>query len=158
MRLSAVPLITYDFINSFTYGIQWMVRANDPLNLYFQIVDLDRGPYSVIGGWYNYSYGFNGPANVMTGTTGLRYMLGIGSSNQPYAIRVTFPSIDSSKVLPVFATQADASDASIWKVSVSSTQSIGSGNVEFTVYEGAKVYNFSVLDMLNVQSLNNGCC
>jgi len=158
MKLSAVALLNYQNTNNFAYANQWVIQSGDGVTLYFQVVDLDQGPYNVIGGYYNYSFGFGPVTQTLTGSTGNRYMVGVGSSNQPDAIRVTFPSIDSANVIQVFATQADPNDSSIWSINLSPTQIPATGNVQFTIYEGNNVRNFSVMDMLDVVSLNNGSC
>jgi hypothetical protein len=132
MLLSAKPILTYANTNQFSYGNQWTIRQGDPNILYFQVVDKDQSD--------------------------LRYMVGVGVSNIPASINVIFPSIDDSKIITIVATQADASDPSIWKISILSTQSPFSGNVKFSVTEGSNTRSFSVLNMLNVELVDNGSC
>lgn len=133
MRLSAKAITTYNTVNSYSFGNQWTVRAGDPNTLYFQIVDLDQ--------------------------SSLRYVLGIGVLNQPYGIIVTFPSIDNSKIINATAVQADAGDSSLWKVSLSSVQVPGGGNVQFAVQEGSAIRRFSVINLLGVEDpINDGSC
>jgi hypothetical protein len=155
MRLSAKPIISYCNVNNYSFGNQWIVRAGDPNTLYFQILDIDQ------------AVNVNNTSNfgVFTGITpvnpsaGLRYMLGIGSQNQPYGITVTFPSLDNSKTIVATAVQADANDSSIWKVSLSSLQSPGGGNVQFAIMEGSVVRRFSVMNMIGVDDpTNDGSC
>jgi hypothetical protein len=152
MRLSARPLLNYASVNSFSYGNQWIIRAGDPNVLYFQIVDLDQGPTSVVGG-PNPSFGFSG-ASTLSGNTGLRYMVGVGSGNQPAGITVTFPSIDDAQVLNSQAIQ-DPNDKSIWSVSLGQNQKPNSGNVVFAVSEGNSIRRFSVLNLLSVEYPQN---
>lgn len=148
MKLYAKALLNYSNINNFAYANQWGIRANEPNTLYFQLFDLDQGPTNTI----------NGPlfgAASFSGNTGLRYIAGVGSSNQPAGIVVTFPSLDDSKVLAINAVQADPNDGSIWKVSLSSVQVPASGNVQFAVTEGAITRRFSVLNLLSVENPTN---
>lgn len=148
MRLSARPILNFCSINNFSYGNQWIIRAGDPNTLYFQIVDLDQGPASVIGA-PNPVFGFQSTP-VLSGNIGLRYIVGVGVQNQPYSIAVTFPSIDDNQVLNIQAVQ-DPNDASIWSVSLGQNQKPNSGNVNFAVTEGNSIRRFNVLNMLSVE-------
>lgn len=133
MRLSAKAILTYGNVNALSFGDQWTVRAGEPNSLYFQLVDLDQA--------------------------GLRYMPGIGGSNQPYSVSVTFPSLDNSKVLTIAAVQANASDNSIWMIPITALQMPSSGNVRMAVTEGSTVRNFSVLNLISVEyPLTEGSC
>lgn len=159
MRISAKAIINYSDINSFSFANQWSINEGDSSNLYFQLVDLDR--------------------------SGLRYLLGIGSSNQPYSVNVTFPSnqvalntysnatnqgfapilntlnfptIDSSLITSFAGIQADANDPSVWKAVIPAGTSISSGNVLFSVTQGSNVTTFNVINLLQVQPLNPGSC
>lgn len=153
MRLIAKPIINWCDVNMFTYGNQWIVRSGDPLTLYFQIIDADQ---AIQGN--NQGIGiFTGITPVGT-TAGMRYLVGLGSSNQPYTVKVTFPSIDSSQSLTLIATQADANDSSIWKVSIPSNQFVSGGNVQFAIFEGSSVRRFSVQNIIAVEFLDNGSC
>ena len=122
-RLSARPLVNFQNINSFKYANQWNVSASNSDTLYFQLVDLDQCQ--------------------------LRYIAGIGSANMPVAVRVTFPSIDSSLVLTLLATQ-DPNDGSIWSITLPVTNTPCGGNVIFQLYEGNNIKSFTVLQMIVV--------
>jgi hypothetical protein len=154
MRLSAKPIIRWANVNDYSFGNQWIVRSGDPNTLYFQIVDTDQ---AISGN--NQGFGiFSGITPVGT-TAGLRYLLGIGVSNQPYGITVTFPSIDSTKVIQYAAVQADANDSSIWKVSLPASQIPSGGNVQFAIQEGSAIRRFSVMNMLGVEDpTDDGSC
>ena len=132
-RLSAKPIVDFQNINSFQYANQWIVRAGDQTTLYFQIVNLDSCPE-------------NCP---------LRYILGLGASNQPVQVRVTFPSIDCSNAFTLIASQ-DPNDGSVFSVVVPYTSTPATGNVQFIVYQGNNVSNFNVLQMMVVQYSNDG--
>ncbi len=132
MRLSAKLIQNYSNINSFGYTNQWVIRAGEPNTLYFQLVDLEQNA--------------------------LRHIAGVGGSNQPYSVSVTFPSIDDAKVITATAVQADATDASVWKVSLGSNQTPGSGQVVFTVVEGSATRSFGVLQAIQVEYPGNDGC
>lgn len=154
MRLSAKPIINWCDVNMYAFGNQWIVNAGDPLTLYFQVVDVDQ---AIQGN--NAGFGiFSGITPIGT-TAGLRYLLGIGSQNQPYGIQVTFPSIDDTKSLTYIATQADANDSSIWKVVIPASAIPAGGNVKFALQEGNSIRRFSVMNMLAVDDpTNDGSC
>lgn len=154
MRLSAKPIINWANVNDYTFGDQWTVRAGDPNTLYFQILDIDK---AVQGNGQGFGI-FSGTSPVGT-TAGLRYLLGVGVSNQPFGIMVTFPSIDDSKAITVAAQQADPNDSSIWKVALAPSQTPGGGNVQFAIQEGTTIRRFSVTNMIGVEDpTNNGSC
>lgn len=133
MRLSAKPVINVSGVNGFDFATEWTIRAGEPNTLYFQLVDLDRN--------------------------GLRYLAGIGGSNQPYSVSVKFPSIDSSAVITVSASQVDAADNSLWKVDLTALQVPASGNVVISVTEGSATRQFSLLNALRVEYPgNDGSC
>ena len=157
MLLSAKAINNWCNVNMYTLANQWVVNSGDPLQLYFQIIDISQSiPNNSTGGFFGSI--FTGITPVTT-TAGLRYLVGIGSSNQPYMVKVTFPSIDPNQQVTITATQADANDSSIWTVSVPASQAISGGNVQFAVYEGSNVRRFSVQNMLDVIfPYSNGMC
>lgn len=155
MRLSARPIVNYCNVNDFAYGNQWTVRAGDPLTLYFQIVDLDKGPYALVGDSNN----LFGQASQLQGSVGLRYIVGVGTDNQPSQVLVTFPSIDDDAAITAIATQADPNDGSIWKLTLQPNQQPSGGAVQFAVTEGSATRRFNVQGMLSVEyPMNDGCC
>ena len=154
MRLSAKPILSYCNVNNYSFGNQWLVRAGDPNTLYFQILDIDQAINSNTIG-----FGIFTGITPVTPTAGLRYLLGVGVQNQPYGITVTFPSIDNSKTITATAVQADPNDSSIWKVSLSSLQTPGGGNVQFAIMEGSTIRRFSVVNMIGVDDpTGDGSC
>lgn len=154
MRLSVRPLLNYVNVNNFSYGNQWLIRAGDPNTLYFQVVDLDQGPASVIGRPDPiFGFGANGS---LSGNIGLRYMVGV--TNTPAGITVTFPSIDDTQVINAAAVQ-DPNDKSIWSVTLGPNQKPASGNVQFAIAEGNQIRRFSALNVLGVEDpTNDGSC
>lgn len=132
MRLSAKAIKNFSNVNSFDYANEWTVRAGEQNILYFQLVDLDQAD--------------------------LRYMAGVGVSNQPAGVTVTFPSIDDLQVINATAVQ-EADDKSIWKVTLNANQKPNSGNVAFAVFEGSNTRRFNVLQMIAVEyPQNDGSC
>jgi hypothetical protein len=162
-RLTAKALVNFQNVNSFQYANQWNVNAGDTTTLYFQLADIDQGAYNSIGGPLTYGL----PVAPLSGNAGLRYIAGVGSSNQPVAMKVTFPSIDNSKTLTLAALQ-DPNDGSIFSVTIPSTLTPAGGNVVFKLTEGLNIKTFSALNLLAVSypgadgsdgSLpNSGCC
>ncbi len=154
-RLSAQAIIAYQNINSFNYANQWSMNAGDTVTLYFQVIDLDQGVGNTLS---NQPFRYGYPLQSPIGQPALRYLLGIGTQNQPYSIVVTFPSIDNSKVIQLNAFQASPNDSSIWGVNIPSVYTPQSGAVFFTVKEGNFIRNFSVINLITVEyPTNNGC-
>ncbi len=81
---------------------------------------------------------------------GLRYM----PTDASYSVSVSFPGTEIVKV----ATQESALDRSIWKVSLSSTEKVYSGNVQVSVTEAGVTRRFSILQGLAVEQLSDGGC
>lgn len=144
MQLSSKAIVTFGNINVFQYGNQWTVRSGDPLTLYFQLVDLDQGVPTQNNSLFT---GLSAVGNLY----GLRYLAGLGGANQPYSLNVTFPSIDDTKTITVAATQVDASDSSIWKVSLTANQLPASGNVQFALTEGTATRRWFAMNFIAVQ-------
>lgn len=147
MRLSAVPLINFQGVNSFCSANQWIIRNGDSNTLYFQLVDLDQ------------TCGPSAPGNSCGGGCGgsslQRYVAGVGTQNQPCSMIVTFSSIDSTMVNQITAVQ-NPNDGSIWSVTINSNQCVFGGAVFFSLTQGNNVNNFSVLNMLCVEYVNAG--
>jgi len=138
----------------YTFGNQWTVNQGDPNTLYFQVLDSNQ---AIQGN--NQGYGIFSGITPLGTTAGLRYLLGIGTQNQPYGITVTFPSLDNDQVITATAVQADANDSSIWKVTTSANQILAGGAVQFAVQEGNTIRRFSVLNMLAVlDPTDDGSC
>lgn len=135
MRLSAIPIINWNNVNSFCTANQWTIRSGEQNTLYFQLVDLDQSPCCK-----------NGCPS--------RYVAGVGAPNQPASLIVTFPSIDCKQVVQITAVQ-DSSDGSIWSVNIPSALRPFGGNVNFSLTQGTVIRNFSVLSMLGVEYPGN---
>jgi hypothetical protein len=159
MRLSARAIINFSSVNVFSYINQWIVRAGDPNTLYFQLIDIDQTVIGSISG--SSSTLFGGQFNIPSGQAniaGLRYLVGIGVLNQPFMVKVTFPSSSKHKEVELIATQADVNDSSIWKLSIPPNLQPFSGNVQFKVIEGQNIRRFNVLNLISVEAQNDGSC
>ncbi len=155
MRLTSQAIINYCSINDFQEASQWTIRASDPNTLYYQLFDLDNVdtiPYSAP--WNGGFFGINQ-------TTPQRYIAGVGASNQPFSMTVTFPSLDASRTLTFNATP-NPYDGSVWSFNIPGYTNAGvapaSGNVIFTLTQGINTYTWTVVNMLAVEMTNMGCC
>jgi hypothetical protein len=128
-RLSARPIVGYQNINSFKFANQWQINAGDTVTLYYELIDLDQ--------------------------CGLRYIAGGCVEGVPVGMNVTFPSIDCNQVLKLVAQQSSC-DGSIWSVSISSISTPQTGNVQFQLFEGNNVTNFSVKQLMVVNYSSDG--
>lgn len=134
---------------------QWTIRATDPATLYFQLYDLDNVdtiPYSA-----PYNGGFFG----INQTVPQRFIAGVGSSNQPVVMTVTFPSLNAGATLNFTATQ-DPNDGSVFSIQLPGYTNVGmapaSGNVMFSLTMGLNTYTWTVQNMIAVEFANQGCC
>lgn len=155
MRLTSAAIINFSNINDFQMASQWTIRATDPNVLYFQLFDLDNidtVPYSAPFNW-----GFFG----INQTTPQRYIAGVGVSNQPVVMNVTFPSLDPSRSFIFTATQ-DPNDGSVFSITLpgysNSNIAPASGNVIFSLTQGTKTVTWVVQNMLAVEMTNQGSC
>jgi hypothetical protein len=155
MRLTSVPIINFSNINDFQETSQWTIRASDPNQLYYQLYDLDNvsvPPFNPLN---------SGFFNAAIQTSPQRYIAGVGSSNQPFSMVVTFPSLDPSNTL-TFTGTPDPNDASVWSISLPgyANTALGpaSGNVIFSLTQGINTWTWTVINMVAVEMTNQGCC
>lgn len=155
MRLTSTPIINFSNINNFQTSSQWIIRASDPNTLYFQLFDLDnmsQPPYVPMN---------SGFFNAAIQTSPQRFIAGVGSSNQPVSMTITFPSLDPTNILTFTAT-SDPNDASVWSFSLPgyANTALGpaSGNVMFSLTQGIKTWTWTVVNMLAVEMTNQGSC
>ena len=155
MRLTSQAIINFSNINDFQNASQWTIRASDPNILYYQLFDLDNVDT------IPYSAPFNGGFFGINQTMPQRYMTGVGSSNQPATMSVTFPSLNAGNTLTFNAT-VNPNDASVWSFSIPGYPNAGtapaSGNVIFSLTQGVNTYTWTVQNMLAVEQTNQGCC
>ena len=155
MRLISTPIINFSTINDFQTGSQWTIRASDPNTLYYQLFNLDnmsQPPYVPMN---------SGFFNAAIQTSPQRFIAGVGGSNQPFSMTVTFPSLDPTQTLTFNATP-DPNDGSVWSFDLPGYTNAGvspaSGNVVFSLTQGAKTWTWTVVNMLAVEMTNQGSC
>ncbi len=155
MRLTSQAIINFSTINDFQMSSQWTIRATDPNTLYFQLFDLDNIdtiPYSAP--WNGGFFGINQ-------TTPQRYIAGVGASNQPFSMTVTFPSLNAGGTIIATATP-NPYDGSVWSVTLPGYTNIGaapaSGNVIFSLTQGINTWTWVVINMIAVEMTNQGSC
>lgn len=155
MRLTSQPIINFSNINDFQTASQWTIRATDPQTLYFELFDLDNVDS------IPYSAPFNGGFFGLNQTMPQRFIAGVGVSNQPVVMNVTFPSLNVGNTLTFTATQ-DPNDGSVFSISLPGYTNIGyapsSGNVIFSLTMGINTYTWVVTNMIAVEMTNQGCC
>jgi hypothetical protein len=155
MRLTSQALINFSTINDFQNASQWTIRATDPNTLYYQLFDLDnvsQPPYVPMN---------SGFFNAAIQTSPQRYIAGVGSSNQPFSMTVTFPSLDPNNTLTFTATP-NPYDGSVWSFSLpgyaSAAVAPASGNVMFSLTQGTVTVTWTVVNMIAVEMINQGSC
>lgn len=155
MRLTSQAIIKFSSINDFATSGQWTIRATDPNTLYFQLFDLDNvsvSPYAPLN---------SGFFNAAIQSSPQRYIAGVGSSNQPFSMTVTFPSLDPQNVLSYVATP-DPNDASVWSIVLpgyaNAAVAPSSGNVIFSLTQGAQTWTWTTSNMVAVEMTNQGSC
>ena len=154
-RLTSQALINFSTINDFQNASQWTIRASDPNTLYFQLFDLDnvsKPPYVAMN---------SGFFNAAIQTSPQRYIAGVGVSNQPISMTVTFPSLSPANTFTYTATP-NPNDASVWSINIpgyaSAAQSPASGNVIFSLTQDTSTWTWTVINMVAVEMTNMGSC
>lgn len=156
-RLTSIAIINFSTINDFQEASQWTIRATDPNVLYYQLFDLDNvttasSPYLPLNGGF---------FNAAIASSPQRYIAGVGSSNQPFSMTVTFPSLDPTRTLTYTATP-NPYDGSVWMITLpgytNSSQAPASGNVIFSLTQGLVTWTWTVVNMVAVEMTNQGCC
>ena len=155
MRLISQAITNFSNINDFQVTSQWVIRATDPNTLYYQLFDLDnmsQPPYVPMN---------SGFFNAAIQTSPQRFLAGVGVSNQPFSMTVTFPSLDPTRIFTFTATP-DPSDASVWSIVIpgytSAAVAPASGNVIFSLTQGIKTWTWTVINMVSVEMTNQGSC
>jgi hypothetical protein len=134
MKLSARVVKNYANINSFDFGNQWEIRADEPNTLYFQLVDLDRSSKDA------------GP---------LRHI----PQGSVITLNVLFPSIDDAEELEIAAAAVSAADGSLWKIDLAADEVPASGNVIFELTIDGTLRRFSLINGITVEYPgNDGSC
>ena len=89
---------------------------------------------------------------VDTDQDGIRYM----TSDPAATVSVTFPGLDGNLVKS--AVKANSADSSIWKVSLTDSDTFGSGNIQIAVTESGSTKTFWAYSVLSVEPCNPGGC
>ncbi len=157
-RLTSVPIINFSTINDFQTASQWTIRATDPQTLYFQLFDLDNQNTASPASYFPLNGGF---FNAAIQTAPQRYIAGVGSSNQPVVMTVTFPSLNIGNTFTFIATQ-DPYDGSVFSINLpgyaNTAIAPSSGNVSFSLTQGLVTWTWTVVNMIAVENTNMGCC
>ena len=74
------------------------------------------------------------------------------------AVEVTFPAVDDDAVIVAVAAQPYSDDKSIWKVTLSASQTPSSGAVQIKLTEDGVDKYFNVAAAVEVHLLNDGGC
>lgn len=83
----------------------------------------------------------------------LRYIPGSSPS-----LQVVFPSVNPANTITKVASQVSSLDGSVWSISLSSTETPSTGNVQFLLTEGENTRRFVLQQGLMVESFNQGGC
>lgn len=154
-RLTSQPIKNFSNINDFQEASQWTIRASDPQTLYFQLFDLDNvntSPFAALN---------SGFFNAAIQSAPQRYIAGVGVSNQPVVMKVTFPSLNAGNTFTFTATQ-DPNDGSVFSINLpgyaNTAYAPSSGNVMFSLTQGTTTWTWTVINMLAVEMTNQGSC
>lgn len=132
MYLTGTILKNVQSVNSFQRSTEVNVRQGNPSTIYFQLGDKDQ--VNALG-------------------EPLRYMPASGAT-----VTVSISSINSALSVTKTATQPYATDTSIWSISILSTDVLTTGNLIFTLTEGATVRSAAILSAIVVESTNMSYC
>lgn len=158
MRLTSVPIINFSSINDFQTSSQWNIRATDPNTLYFQLFDLDNQNTASPASYLPLNGGF---FNAAIQTAPQRFIPGVGSSNQPVVMTVTFPSLTVGNTFTFTATQ-NPNDGSVFSITLPGYTNVAyapaSGNVMFSLTQGTTTVTWTVINMIATEMTNQGCC
>lgn len=155
-RLTSVPIINFSTINDFQESSQWTIRASDQQTLYYQLFDLDnvnnQTPFSALN---------SGFFNAAVQSYPQRYIAGVGVSNQPFSMTITFPSLNPANTL-IYQGTPDPNDASVWSFNLpgytNAALAPSSGNVIFSLTQGTMTWTWTAQNILAVEMTNQGCC
>src|ERR1019366_9475155 len=149
MRLTSTAIINFSTINDFQEARQWTIRASDPNTLYYQLFDLDNmttasSPYLPLNGGF---------FNAAIPSYPQRFIPGVGTSNQPFSMTVTCPSLTVGKTITVIATP-NPNDASVWSINLpgytNTALAPSSGNVIFNLTQGINTFTWVVKNMIEI--------
>lgn len=133
-KLAVRPLIDVQGVNDYVEAQQLEMNLGDPVDFYFQLVDMEKNLQQ---------HGYSPP--------GLRYFPAGGAT-----MAVTFLNLNAAKQFVRAASQPFA-DLSVWKVAILATDPVaGTVNVKIVLTEGGVVrtiYGQAVIRVKGIQEL-----
>lgn len=142
MRLSAKILKNVNHVNSWQYASQSYMQEGQANVLYIQLVDLDQSTPVAAE---------KSPANP---EHPIRYI----SQAAVIIASAFFDDLVTDSQFTITGTQPFASDKSILKFDLSSSQVPNSGNLKITLVEDSVSRSFVIRSAVSVQTLNIGGC
>lgn len=146
MRLTAKILKNVSSVNHWDYANQAYIFEGQINEMYFQIVDLDKTPLI--------------DKSVAFPEFPLRYM----PTGAAVSLSVTFPALRNdptdagAEEIVVAASQPFPQDPSIWKLTLSSSQTPKTGNIQITLTEDGAEKTFLSISAIAVEPLKHGGC
>ena len=141
MRLNARMLKNVASVNQWEYANEAHAQEGQVNDIYIQLVDLDKLPQI--------------DKSVVLPEFPLRH---IPQYTTSVALEVTFESIDDAAEFSIAGSKPFPQDESIWKFTLSSTQTPQSGNVKFKLTTDGSDKYFLVISGIRVDLLNVGGC
>ena len=141
MRLSAKLLQNVINVNHWEYANEIYIGEGNVNEFYFQLVNLSKSPNPEDG------------IGILPEFP-MRYM----SQASAISIKVFFDSIDDDEEFEINATQPFADDKSIWKISLTSSQTPKAGAIKITVTEDGVEKSFIVQSAIVVDYSEIGSC
>jgi len=140
MLLSAALLKNVTGVNSFEYTPTIRAHRDEPVDIYFQILDGDREPHKTLG---------------LYATKGLRYAPAAGT-----IIECKLQCIDSALTVTRYATQAwPTQDSSIWRLQLLGTENIvGTITLQLTMTEAGVVRRGNLGQAISLYSSDQRIC
>jgi hypothetical protein len=137
MKLAIKPLDNVSSENHWNYASEISIQEGQINDFYIQIVDMSKQLVIRDDG----------------AAAPLRYIVQ-GTSK---AVSIQFPSLDDADVFTIIGS-APFSDKSIWKFSLSSSQTPKSGSIKVTLTEDGISKSFIASNVMSVELLNVGSC
>jgi len=142
MRLNAKMLKNVVDVNHYQQSSQAYISEGQPNDMYIQLIDLD------------WSTKASPEQSAAFPQFPIRYI----SQAAVIEVKATFLALDDDEEFEVIATQAFADDKSIWKFSLTASQTPNAGNLLITVTEDGVEKAFIIQNGVTVDLLNRGGC
>jgi len=133
MRLDAQMLKNVVNVNQWEHANDVYIQEGQANDFYFQVMDRNK---------------------ELAQDCYMRYI----SQATVTTMTVTFSSIDDAKIITANAVQPFSDDKSIWKVSLTSSQTPNSGSIQIKLTEDGVDKFFNARGVIQVNLLNNGGC